>query len=96
MAGEVLVAFESDKRDLTDAASSGTNVFLHDNRGGGKTILLSTNTDTGAPGNGGSRRPRISPSGALVVFETDATNLDTERKNDRNKVTDDKELDRRM
>ncbi|HVR76731.1 MAG TPA: PKD domain-containing protein [Planctomycetota bacterium] len=84
----VLVAFESDKTDLArpPAPRARTNVYVHDSRPGGQTLLLSQNA--GAAGNGDSRRPQMGEDGRVVVFETDASNLDQVRPRDGNKQSD--------
>ncbi|MEM1449260.1 MAG: PKD domain-containing protein [Planctomycetota bacterium] len=84
--GVISVAFESEMTNLAPIAAP-VNVFLHED---GRTTLLSRRTVGGTqqPGNGVSSAPRISPTGEGVVFTTSASNLDAERTNDANGVSD--------
>ncbi len=90
---EALIVFESDKTDLIapQAVSAIPNIFLRDSRTGGSTTLISqakTTSESGTPGNGGSRFPDLSPRGNAIVYQTDASNLDTDRPTDNNNFTD--------
>ncbi len=97
-AGDVLVAFESDKTNLVTATppATTTSVYLHEGRGARTTLLNQ------AIGFGGARvgkaaggllpadsfRPSFAPDGSAVVFETLADDLDLFLPNDGNGVSD--------
>ena len=90
-AGDVIVAFESDKTNLgLPAPLAVTNVYLH------RPAVLETDrlsqvydaAATATVGNGDSRAPRLDDAGTAVVFETDANNLDELRPVDVNHATD--------
>lgn len=69
------VVFESVAGNLTDPTfpPGGTQVFLRD-REQGTTRMLTLNQDD-QPANGASRHAAISADGAVVVFESDSTDL---------------------
>jgi probable HAF family extracellular repeat protein len=68
------VVFESDATNLVAGDTNGRrDIFLRD-RQLGTTVRLSVSTN-GVQANGHSYRPRISPNGRFIVFESDATNL---------------------
>jgi Tol biopolymer transport system component len=83
----LIVAFSSDATNLIVSDANGvTDVFVHD-RTTGSTRRVSVNTG-GAAGNkasGAFNGPALSANGALVAFESDATNLVT---GDTNGATD--------
>ncbi len=96
---QVQIAFESDSTDIVAArpAPSTTNVYLYDNRAGGRTILLNQRVGPGgatlgSAGGGASPcdsfNPTFQPSGAAVAFETLADNLDTFQPSDQNQAKD--------
>lgn len=89
VAGTVVLAFESNMTNLTSSTVSAaqSQVYLHDNSGGGTETNLLSKTTQGAPGNGNSTQPRLSPRGVRVAFETAASNLDDMR-TDANSVSD--------
>lgn len=68
-----LVAFESDATNLPGSLSPDDQVYLRD-RKAGKTSLVSKTTG-GSPADEDSEDPAISPNGAFVGFESEATNL---------------------
>jgi Tol biopolymer transport system component len=69
-----LVAFSSTADNLTDAHPAGQrDVYVRDLQAD-KTVLVSATPD-GAPGDGASSAPAISPDGRYVSFSTTATNL---------------------
>jgi Tol biopolymer transport system component len=68
------VAFSSLATNLVPGDLNGaSDVFVRD-RAAGRTIRVST-TPTGAEGDDASDRPKISATGAFVVFDSDARNL---------------------
>ncbi len=72
-----LVVFESEASDLTgdaDGNSGSNDVYLYD-VDSGTTTLISESTTPGTSGNGGSEKPRITPDGDRVVFESYASDL---------------------
>jgi len=75
--GRVRVAFESDATNLA-ATTAATNVFLFDSDGSGSTTLLNQRiTASGTTiGNGSARAPAITSDGAIVAFESDASNIE--------------------
>jgi len=83
-----LVVFESDKSDLAASLGAATNVYLFDSNSGATTLLNQIIAPTRtAVGDGAARNPVIGPDGAVVAFESDASNIDTLR-DDENGVTD--------
>jgi hypothetical protein len=78
------VAFESDATNLVGNDTNGvTDIFVHDNQTG-TTERISLTSD-GAEANAISYDPSISGDGSVVVFSSNATNLDG---NDTNNKTD--------
>lgn len=98
-ADDVLVAFESEKRDLVDDLSpmSTTNVFLHRTGTEMFTALLNqrvdaTGTHIGAVDAGAgavdSFSPVIGPGGTYALYSSNADNLDARRPDDLNRTED--------
>ena len=86
--GRVLVAFQSAMTNL--ALPTTPNVFLFDSSSGHTTLLnqqVTAGTDATVLGDGAARAPQITADGALVAFESDATNIDVLR-NDGNHASD--------
>lgn len=85
--GEPVIAFESSATNLDDAgATNGTQVFL---RADGETLLLSRANASGyAGGDGASRAPAVDPDGSVVVFASDATDIDVALPADANGARD--------
>lgn len=76
IAGRVLVAFESDKADLA-ATTAPTNVFLFDSATGFTTLLNQLRSAaTTNIGDGSARAPVVTANGAVVAFESDASNIE--------------------
>ncbi len=69
------VAFQSDATNLVSGDENGvTDIFVHDNQTG-TTERISLTSD-GAGANASSSDPSISSDGSVVVFTSNATNLD--------------------
>src|SRR5690606_3529836 len=86
--GQTLVAFESDKTDLSPSLAATTNVYLFNSTTRFTTLLnQALSTSLAAIGDGSARNPVIGQDGANVAFESDATNIDVLRA-DGNGVTD--------
>jgi hypothetical protein len=92
LTGRVSVVYESAKADLaaSGAGLAARNVYLTRGPEPMVTMLLSqVATLEGAElGNGDSRAPALSPDGRWVVYETDATNLDSVWTADGNAASD--------
>ncbi len=85
--GTLLVAFESQKRNLTDdSVTAEKNVYLFDDAGPA-TTLISRNL-SGVAGNGDSGSPRLTADGTSLAFESRASNLDDIRTTDGNSLAD--------
>ncbi len=68
------IVFESLAADLVAEDNNGeSDVFVRDMRTG--TTMMRSIDSEGVQGNAGSTRPRLTPDGRLVVFESKATNL---------------------
>lgn len=88
--GRVRVVFQSDMTDLA-ATTAATNVFLFDSNTGASALLNQrVSADGTAVGNGSARAPVITPDGAIVAFESDASNIEVfaTRRPDTNGTTD--------
>jgi Tol biopolymer transport system component len=73
------VAFVSDATDLVGKDDNrASDVCLFDTRTG--KVSLVSRTGSGRSGNGPSSQPKVSADGGLVVFESDASDLDCARK----------------
>ncbi len=73
------VAFESAADNLsTEDDKAVSDIFVRDLIAGTTTLVSRATGAAGAPGNGLSEIPFLSPDGRYVVFESDADNLSTE------------------
>jgi hypothetical protein len=79
------VVFESDKTNLVDGVPNilNTQVYVREN---GTTRLVTRRKSKS--GNGASTLPELTADGRTIVFQSDATNLDTVRPFDTNGVAD--------
>ncbi len=72
----IRVAFESQKTDMA-ATTAATNVFLVDSDAGTTTLLNQLLAATGTSiGNGAARAPAITADGAIVAFQSEASNIE--------------------
>jgi hypothetical protein len=86
------VAFSSVAENLTSGNTSGSQIYVYD-RERDKIELVSRKPNGGKPANGGSFETAISANGRFVTFDSDATNLSGD---DRDEYTDIFVYDRRQ
>jgi Tol biopolymer transport system component len=78
-----MIVFQSDGRLVTEDTNTLTDIYrIHRESG---AIALISRGQAGSPSNGHSRSPAINQDGSMVAFESDASNLAPE---DRNNATD--------